>query len=87
MSIPFTQYFRNGSKELLIDRSIDVENKARQILDVDCYFECEITQDGTVYLECYNDNGQIASESVMNGPEVVTAVDNLVERVFLILGL
>lgn len=89
MTIPFTQYLRpNGRKsQIAIERSAEVEAKAQKIIEAGYGFECEMLQTGEIHLDCCNMEQQIASEVVPNGPQVIAAVDRVVEHAFEKLGL
>lgn len=89
MAIQFTQYLRpNGRKsQVTIERSAEIEVKAQKIIDAGYNFECEVLRTGEIHLDCCNMEREIAVEVVPNGPEVVAAVDRIVERAFQSLGL
>lgn len=89
MAIQFTQYMLpNGRKsQVTIERSAEIEAKAQKIIEAGYDFECEMLRTGEIHLDCCNTERQIAVEVVPNGPEVVAAVDRIVERAFQSLGL
>lgn len=84
MSIPFTQFLRpNGKRRhVSIDRPADVEAKAQALIDAGCRFEIEELTTGHVNIECcgpvLGEDGTISGELCHNGPEVLEAVDRIV---------
>lgn len=85
MSIPFTQYLRPTGKKVQveIDRHPDVERDAYAFINSGGYFECEELTTGHASLTAGHlsyDEGDVAIEVVLNGPDVPAAVDRLVEK-------
>lgn len=87
MAIPFTQYLRPDGRRVsvTVDRSPEVEAKARVVIDAGLRFECEVLSDRrTVSLTVADPVAEkdVAIEVVPNGPEVPEAVDRLVESAY-----
>ena len=86
MAIEFTQFLLpNGQrKTVLIERPSEIEALADKFIAGGGWFECEVLTTGQVSLTaCMNrDDGDndLEIEVVNNGPDVVDAVDRLVQR-------
>ncbi len=81
--IPFTQYLLpNGRKiETGIFRPDEIYEKAMDIIDAGFRFEAEILRTGEVSITITdNDDVDVDIEVVENGPDVLLAVDQLVNR-------
>lgn len=83
--IPFTQYLRpHGRKRMVeVERSPEIERLAEEFIDRGGYFECEALSTGHASLTAGHpdaEEGDIAVELVMNGPDVPEAVDRLVRK-------
>ena len=82
MSIPFTQYLMPDGRrsQVLIDRSPEIEARARRIIDLGYRFEIEMLSDyASIHMTITNDeHGDVASEIVTNGPAVPEAVDRMI---------
>jgi hypothetical protein len=83
--IPFTQYLRpDGRKEPVeIDRPPEIEQLAQEFIARGGYFECEELNTGHASFTAGHpdaEEGDIAIEVVMNGPDVLEAVDRLVRK-------
>lgn len=93
--IPFTQFLRpNGRKmSAWIERPMPIIEKARAILVAGGRFEIEELSTGHVSATVehpeweQDDRGPVASEIVMNGPDVLPMIDALVEDAYKALGL
>lgn len=81
MSIPFTQYLRpDGEKrDESIDRPAEIETRAGKLIVEGVRFEAEVLRTGEISLEALLGDESLASEVVLNGPEVLEAVDRLVQ--------
>lgn len=90
MSIPFTQYLMpDGRKSaVVIDRPEEVEDMARQCVDAGVVFEAEMLSDyNSISFEAVLPVGKgdplvLSAELVLNGPEVLGAVDRLVKAAY-----
>lgn len=84
MNIQFTQYLRPSGrrKTIQVARSVDVGEKAKELWANGVALEAEVLTTGEVSLtaEDNSDNPTLAIEVVPNGPEVLNAVDRLVNR-------
>jgi len=84
-SIPFTQYLRpNGrARTIEIDRAPEIIKKARFLVSRFCSFEAEVLVTGECSFTCETTDGEVlAIEVVPNGPEVLAAVDRLVNAAY-----
>lgn len=84
MSIPFIRHFpsgRRGAQE--IARSPKIETKAAEFIDHAGRFLIEILPDGKVHLMAIIDLAEgctkVADEICANGPDLMEAVDRLIE--------
>lgn len=84
--IPFTQYLSPEGRQVpqWIDRPADVEAKAAAVIAAGGRFEVEKLRTGVVSMEVVRD-GDVETESVAmqlcaNGPDVLAAVDKLVDE-------
>lgn len=91
--IHFTQYMRpDGRKQdTTIERPEVVEALARKIVEAGGRFEIEVLRTGAISLEVVADDPDddlrsVAHELCSNGPEVLVAVDKLVEEAARVLG-
>lgn len=86
--IPFTQYLLpNGRRrQISIDRPAPVEAAARKLIEAGVDFEAEILITGVVSLTASYEEEDIAIELAQNGPEMLDAVDRLVEEAASILA-
>ncbi len=84
MSIPFTQYFRPSGRPRpqSIDRPAGIERMAETVLQAGSRFEAEVLPNGLVHLDVCKDDEQLTNELVPNGPEVLDAVDRLVQSAY-----
>lgn len=85
MSIPFTQYLRPDGRKtpVEIDRPPEIEEMAQKFIADGGYFECEETRTGHASLTAGHpayEQGDLAIEVVLNGPDVPDAVDRLVRK-------
>jgi hypothetical protein len=87
MSIPFTQYLRPDGRtrdEWIDGRPPEIEQLAQQFIAAGGKFEAEVLTTGYVSLtavfEMNDEMEDIAIRVVPNGPEVLTAVDELVRE-------
>jgi hypothetical protein len=83
--INFTQYLRpNGRKRLVeIERSAEIEQRAKAFIDQGGCFECEELSTGYVSLTAshpYCDTGDVSIVIVANGPPIEEGVDRLVNK-------
>jgi hypothetical protein len=83
--IPFTQYLQpHGRKRMVeVERSPEIEQLAQEFIARGGYFECEALLTGHASLTAGHpdaEEGDIAIELVMNGPDVPEAVDRLVRK-------
>lgn len=86
MSIPFTQYMMPDGRAALnsINRPTDVEEKAQAVIATGWRFEVELLSDWqTVSLTVMEGEETRAIETVPNGPDVLAAVDRLVETAYI----
>lgn len=88
-AIPFTQYMLPDGRprEIKIERSDAVADKAQQIIDAGYRFEAEVLTTGDVSFtvtgpmpDDKEEEGDVDIEVTSNGPGVFEAVDRLVER-------
>ena len=90
--ILFTQYLLpNGRRQpQWIDRPAEVEAKAQRFIAAGGWYECEILTTGQVsFTACMNVNGEpqdIEFQICANGPDVLDAVDQLVDASFKYVG-
>lgn len=87
MSIPFTQYLMPDGRPVqeCIDRSAEVEEKARAVMEAGYFFEMELLSDwSTVSFTVADRAAGVDLEIILvqNGPEVPDAVDRLVRTAF-----
>lgn len=86
MSIPFTQFLRPDGKQraITVDRSADIETKARALMAVGFRFEIEELTTLDIYMDCSRpqDDEPIANEISYNGRPVLDAVDRLVSTAY-----
>jgi hypothetical protein len=86
MAIEFTQYLMpHGNKSpQFIDRPEEVESKAAAVIAAGGSFEMEMLGVWpplpNVSITCSYDGDDIAMEVCQNGPQVITAVDAVVEK-------
>jgi hypothetical protein len=82
MSIPFTQFLRpNGRRmQATIDRSPEIEAKAKELLGHGCLFEIEQLQTGEISMEVVRGEKILAGEICPNGPEVCRCVDKMINE-------
>lgn len=85
MDVAFTQYLRpHGERRpVLIDRSPDIATVAAGLVTAGCRFDIEVLTTGHVSMTIEQDDAEgethvLAQRVVPNGPEVPTAVDELV---------
>ena len=84
--IPVTQYLRPDGRKVQtgVERSVEIEQLARDFINSGGWFEAEILTTGHVSLTaCLNrpdGDNDIAIECVANGPEVPQAMDRLVRK-------
>ena len=80
----FIQYLRpyGNKKEVLVDRPPEIETKAQTLWENSCRLECEVLTTDEVSLTCERGGETLAIEISPNGPEVLDAVDKVVETAF-----
>ena len=84
--IEFTQYLMpdGRQKKIFISRAPAIEDMANRIRAIGLTFEAEMLSTGAISLTVTDlDNEKdIDTELIANGPEVLLAIDRLIERVF-----
>lgn len=86
VAVPFKQFMRpNGTKaSVVINRTPRIAALARELSEAGYLFETELLNTGEASFECLKLSGDesdvLASEICANGPDVLEAVDRLVER-------
>jgi hypothetical protein len=86
VSIHFTQYLRpDGTpKDVEVDRPEEIEALAGQLIEMGCWFDIEVLNNGVVSMTCEIDDGDqsepiiLAHQLVLNGPSVLDSVDDLI---------
>lgn len=81
--IPFTQYLRpdGRTRQITIDVNDVVGRMAEGLMRRGLCFEAEILTTGEVSLTISDSEQDLAIEVVPNGPEVLRAVDRLIQKV------
>lgn len=79
-AVPFTQFLLPDGlpRKTEIPVPTDVARMAYALIAVGWRFEVEILGDGSIHMDCCNDDRQLASEIAPNGPEVPGAVERLI---------
>ena len=82
--IPFTQYLRpdGRKKEGGFDRPQEIYDRAMKIIEKGHVFEIEVLTTGHVSITISNGKEDVAIELCKNGPEVLTTVDELVNKFY-----
>jgi hypothetical protein len=80
--IAFTQYLRPHGKtrEMTIQRPDDIAATAQWVIDHGGAFTAEELSNSVISMACEFEDEDIAMELCNNGPEVLGAVDKLVEQ-------
>lgn len=80
--IPFTQYLRPNGRQVAvtIDRPLPIFEKAARIVEAGYRLECEELVTGEVFFTISDDDDDYAGELCANGPEVLEAVDRLINK-------
>ena len=83
-TISFTQYMRPDGRPVPveIDRPDEIAAKAEQIVDAGYRFELEHLQTGHASLTIFDPDKEedVAIRVVPNGPEVIDAVDEMIQE-------
>lgn len=84
MTIPFTQYLRpDGRKRpVTINRSLDIEDKAAQVMKLGYAFEIEELITGQVSMTVTSSEGDLIIKICDNDPSVLHTVDTLVSDAY-----
>lgn len=81
MSIPFTQYMLPDGrvKKVLICMPDEIESRAKALIGDDCRFEIEMLSSGEISMTCERDDEVLSIEVCQNGPDVLLAVERLID--------
>lgn len=82
MSVPFLRKFPSGKASIQqVDRPKPIEHKAHAFIAAGGWYLIEVTPFGTVRLSATDDDlHTLVSLDTVNGPRLLDAVDELVER-------
>jgi len=80
--IPFTQYMMPYRRKVkfTITRPKEIYDRAMQIIDAGYCFEAEVLTTGIVSLAISDDECDHDMELANNGPEVLLAIDQMINR-------
>lgn len=84
MQIPFTQYLMPDGRrdQVFVERDGHVATKAQEILNFGLRFECEVLSNGVCSFTIFDNEIEedVAHKLSKNGPEVLKAVDSMIEE-------
>ena len=82
-TIKFTQYLLpdGRTKEVFIDVEDEIGEKAEKFIEDGGKFEIEMLTTGDISMTAVWRDEDISIEVVKNGPEVISAVDNLIKSI------
>ena len=83
-TIPFTQYLRPDGRKtrVYVKRPMPIAARAQLIIEKGHRFECEMLQTGDVSVTVFDLDKEedVAIRICANGPEVLDAVDSIIEE-------